>query len=142
LRTEGLDSLSGVASHTQKINEIATEILQICEPDPEVEKRFEGTRFCLEEAGGLFDLLATNIKNRRMRSEADWRDRYTMASERDVHAAVIGVSAAKTESMVEHAAANTELFESAPPVEVDPAANQTGSPAPVGADLGANVDLF
>lgn len=143
LRSEGLEALSGVASQTQTIKELCGKILQDCEPDAEFEKRFEGTAACLEEAGGLFNSLADKIKAPLERSEESWRERYTMASERDVHAAVVGASVAvEAKSMVEHAAANTELFESIPPLPVDPAPNQTGSSAPVSADLGANVDLF
>ncbi len=142
LRTEGLDALEGVASHTQSIKETAAEILALCESDPEVEKRLEGTRLGLEESGALFELLAHRIQAPLARSEETWRDRYTMASEREVHAAVVGAAAVESQSMVEHAAANTELFESIPPVPVEPAAKAPASSAPVEADLGANVDLF
>ena len=137
-----LSSMVGEKGHVD-IHNTYNWINQFPSMDPEVEKRFEGARLCLEETAGLFGLLTSKMKESDPRGdEAGWRDQYTMASERDVHAAVIGAAPVKSESMVEHAAANTELFESMPPVAVGSDANQTGSSAPVSADLGANVDLF
>jgi len=151
LRDRSLVALAAVGTHTQSIQTLAHSVLDHCRPDPCVECRLEDADVQLKAISGNLTGVLKGLRDSRETPSGDWKGRYTMASERDLHAAVLGQQAAPITSMVDHAEANTELFDLSAPADLLPMSSPAATPErtepqaskkEAEASLGANVDLF
>lgn len=162
LRDSSLAALSAVGLHTKSIQTMAHEVLAFCEPDAGNSTQFDQIANSLHTTGELLLGLTSGLDASSSQDESvDWKRRYTMESERQIHAAVLGHSTTAPTSMTEHAAENTELFgidlfteqESAGPTPVTTADTLTPPLNPETVEttatsdrkdsgLGNNVDLF
>ncbi|HRE84139.1 MAG TPA: hypothetical protein PLN52_24050 [Opitutaceae bacterium] len=163
LRDSSLAALAAVGLHTKSIQTMAHDVLTFCEPDAGSSAQFDQAANSLQTTGELLLNLTSGLDVSSSQTESgDWKRRYTMESERQIHAAVLGHTTTAPTSMTEHAAENTELFgvdlfteqesphstpalpsDTPTPTITTEAAETSAAPADRKDNgLGSNVDLF
>jgi len=150
LRNRSLEALSSVTRHAGAIQSSANEILEQGRPDENVVERFEATNRFIGETRQLIDVLPAELRQPAETEDREsWKTKYTMESEREVHAAVLEgrTPALAATQLTQENADSTELFgdptsqtvESSPAPVNSPAVLSKSAEAPV---LGENIELF
>jgi translation initiation factor 2B subunit (eIF-2B alpha/beta/delta family) len=168
LRDRSINSLVAIGDHAQAVKDHSDRVLTCCHEARQIQAGLATTRAHFEALSKqLAEQASTEAHTENKPS--DWKHRYTMASEREVHAAVLAGRAPVAVSQIAHADANLELFDapiadtsahdttstdfaspetaaidtSPPPApDADPVETPKASAPKAEKNLGDNVDLF
>jgi hypothetical protein len=125
LRDRSINSLVAIGDHAQSVKDHCARALAVCADARSCQSRLATTRAHFETL--VTELAALNGGSLQSEENRhDWKHRYTMASEREVHAAVLAGRAPVAVSQIAHADANLELFAEPAP--------EPDSPSPIASD--------